>query len=725
MPRPPLTRSKVNMEDPGKVTGARPPRTPRKKTMLTLEPPAPPAGIDAAIQAGLSAFDGRITTAKDGSDVIELTFNLAIAARPAEFDPTLGPVRAAKVLILLADMVKSLPTQNRLDEEALRFQQFSTPPHLAYLAAWVANLDRRDVVLEPSAGTGNLAVFALNAGCTVFCNEISHRRATLLRAMPVARVFQENAEQLHNILDPKVAPSVILMNPPFSVAGTRMEGKKVRAAGCLHIDQALLRLAPGGRLVAIIGDRMHGDDGSGRGMADMEWWNEFRSMLYVRASIGIPGREYSKFGTHFGCRLIVADKVSPPTPDVGPLVANVETMDDAMTALCPIRLERDPTPLKPKPVMFGSLFGAIPAPEPKVAVAVPVSPPARLPAEIQWPEFLAGLEQRYLDRLRAVLENPSQKTWGDAHSICVNGAILPGGQRIGHTTLWQTVRKLDPTFPSSKPPGEPWPSIPSAELIRRAIGIPNPAPAPLPIGIVPERKIVAAALQVSAHETVANLTPLTDAIYEPYVAQRLFVTGAQPHPTPLVESAAMASVMPPEPRYAPCLPRELIDNGTLSIAQLEAVVYAGQAHSQFLAPQRVKDAQGNESDVEFRKGFLCSDSPGVGKGRAICAVILDSFARGQRKAVWMSKTPKLIKDAIRDWTDLGGIAEEIIPLAKIPIHEPIRATRGILFLSYGLLKASSKTTGKTRLDQVVEWVGKDSEIVMAFDECHCARNALP
>ena len=44
----------------------------------------------------------------------------------------------------------------------------------------------------------------------------------------------------------------------------------------------------------------------------------------------------------------------------------------------------------------------------------------------------------------------------------------------------------------------------------------------------------------------------------------------------------MASVLPPVADYQPRLPKALVSSGALSDAQLEAVVYAGQAHSQML-----------------------------------------------------------------------------------------------------------------------------------------------
>ena len=47
---------------------------------------------------------------------------------------------------------------------------------------------------------------------------------------------------------------------------------------------------------------------------------------------------------------------------------------------------------------------------------------------------------------------------------------------------------------------------------------------------------------------------LTEAIYEDYGLQSIRIPGALPHPTRLVQSAAMASVAPPKPSYRPRLP---------------------------------------------------------------------------------------------------------------------------------------------------------------------------
>jgi len=65
-------------------------------------------------------------------------------------------------------------------------------------------------------------------------------------------------------------------------------------------------------------------------------------------------------------------------------------------------------------------------------------------------------------RLQAVIDNPCQDTWEDAHCI-----ILNADGRM--TTLWNAVIAIDWDMPKRKPMDAPWSYIPSREIIIEAI----------------------------------------------------------------------------------------------------------------------------------------------------------------------------------------------------------------------------------------------------------------
>ncbi|MFX7849339.1 strawberry notch-like NTP hydrolase domain-containing protein, partial [Acinetobacter baumannii] len=64
-------------------------------------------------------------------------------------------------------------------------------------------------------------------------------------------------------------------------------------------------------------------------------------------------------------------------------------------------------------------------------------------------------------------------------------------------------------------------------------------------------------------------------IYVPWRLSRIEIAGAKAHPDQLVESVAMASVLPPAPSYRPLLQQRAVL--ALSDAQLETVIHAGEA----------------------------------------------------------------------------------------------------------------------------------------------------
>ena len=155
----------------------------------------------------------------------------------------------------------------------------------------------------------------------------------------------------------------------------------------------------------------------------------------------------------------------------------------------------------------------------------------------------------------------------------------------------------------------------------------------------------------------------------------------------------------------------------MSDAQLETVIYAGEAHAGMLAGRYIVDesldnlcaCRGRRRNaVQFRKGFFLGDGTGSGKGRQAAGIILDNWLRGRRKAVWISKSDKLIEDAQRDWSALGQEKLLIVPQSRYRQGTPIRLAEGILFTTYATLRSSEREGKASRLKQILDWLGKTS-----------------
>jgi len=101
------------------------------------------------------------------------------------------------------------------------------------------------------------------------------------------------------------------------------------------------------------------------------------------------------------------------------------------------------------------------------------------------------------------------------------------------------------------------------------------------------------------------------------------------------------------------LPPAIIRNGLLSALQLEGVLFACQRHQQIL-----HDGS--------RAGFFLADGAGVGKGRQIAAMVIDSLHRGNSaKHCWFSVSTDLYLESRRDLSALGCNARVINGLQSI------------------------------------------------------------
>lgn len=206
-----------------------------------------------------------------------------------------------EVLEDLENLTKNLPTQSWRGEDQLIYQQFSTPPPVAFVMAQLLKPEPGNIALEPSAGTGCLALWLNIAGCQTVVNEISERRRQLLEIQNHAPTAVD-AEFLDDLLPDEIKPDLILMNPPFSAGGGRITRTNSNF-GFKHVESALERLNPGGRLVALLGAESCLETDKGR-----NFWRKAAEQYEIRCFLKVPPKAFYKYGTTFPTVAVLVGK---------------------------------------------------------------------------------------------------------------------------------------------------------------------------------------------------------------------------------------------------------------------------------------------------------------------------------------------------------------------------------------------------------------------------------
>lgn len=646
-------------------------------------------------EAANKAYGGTMAEGKYDvkamTDAMELGVNQYIIDTVSKAQSDFNAPEAKKAVEsideITSDILSMIPTQTKRSEEQISLQQFSTPPNIAYLASWVANIDKSDTVLEPSAGIGGLASFAKADGAKVYVNELSESRLDMLKQLPFDGFFKENAEQIHNILPDSVSPSVVLMNPPFSSTGGRTKNSTKNAIP--HIEQALLRLQDGGRLVAIVGKGMADDTPTFR-----NWYNELRKTYDIRANVGINGENYRKYGTTFDVQMLVIDKTGPQKGKT--ITGNYDDLREIPQLLEEVRNDRN---RKDQQLGTGTDNktdnGAVVSetrPETDLAGTVSANDIGRS-NDKHVAEQSSGGQRPVRGNRESSDEKPGNVQKTDAGIERNGGGVLDSAVQ-DNTEKPKNVSVSEPESGLGRDV-----STERMGTDKRSSGGDN---AGNPVNKKPKNK--------KASES-------DDGVYASYTTAPLTVKGAKKHPAPLVESSAMSAVSSPELHYVPKLDKKIIESGSLSDAQLENISYAGQSHEQVLPDGK-------------RKGYFIGDGTGVGKGRQLAGIILDNFNQGRTKAVWVSAKKELFEDAIRDWSDLGGDPDKVFNYTNATTRKKLPSMNdGILFVTYDTLKGGSKDKGENKgtrhIDVIEKWLGDDFDGVIVFDESHKMANLKP
>jgi protein-L-isoaspartate O-methyltransferase len=603
------------------------------------------------------AFGSSAGHGRDAYDAAEAGLNLYLAR--IGLDIANVPATIDRLLALQA----RLPIQTRRDQTQVEYQQFSTPPAEALVVAKSAALRPGMSVLEPSAGTGNIAVLARLLGTNVDTNEIDPRRRELLTLLGFEPMAID-AERLDNLLPAEKTYDAIVMNPPFSATGGRVNGHRTEF-GARHIEQALLRLKPGGRLVAIVGRGMAADRPGFR-----DWWREIGTRYHVRANVGIDGQEYARFGTKFGNQIIVIDRNGQATDEAALISGGDLSVHEAFQLLEGLSRED----------VYGRVCQA---------------------NQQTGSKSDAGDLRRRTD--------PGRESTSGIDGASVGGRIRGCPVAAGSADHEPTMARL--ALPDTHESAASdcrdgvHPEIGADEVAFATggdadLGSLSFAPHARPIGDDIGQ------LETSLVPQAVDIEEGT--VFAAYRVQKAVVRGSLPHPANVVESTAMACVEPPDVTYRHHLPAEVIVEGRVSNLQIEDVIYAGQATSAILPDGS-------------RKGHWNGDGTGIGKGREIYAFMYNELAQGRTKHVHISVGHQLVADAERDRSAVG-LPLRIIHQARFKTAETITAESGVLFTTYTLL-SDDFDGDRQRFKQLTDWLGADFDGVIAFDEAHLMKNA--
>jgi len=209
-----------------------------------------------------------------------------------------------------------------------------------------------------------------------------------------------------------------------------------------------------------------------------------------------------------------------------------------------------------------------------------------------------------------------------------------------------------------------------------------------------------------------------DSIHEDWSPEIAGHPDLMAHPARLIQSATLSTVAPPMAQYRPRLPRRVIRSGLVSDAQFEFIVAAGQAHSRLLPV----DPE-NPGTPPQRVGIFNADGTGAGKTNELLGIALDNRLRGRERTILVLEKKRHLKGFIEAWAGFGQDPADVVRLWDHKADESLTMRKGILAITYSMLREMTLDAGHVRVAQIVAWAGPDFDGPMLFDEAQCMRNA--
>ena len=161
------------------------------------------------------------------------------------------------------------------------FGYFPTPASIVDQLIEKAEVQKGMLALEPSVGTGSIAIPLLKIGCVVDGVELQEKNAREAAQKITAAGYRAVIEVADFLsIPPELCYDRVIMNPPFA-----------RQADIHHVNHALKFLKPGGLLVSVMS--------SGVTFRSNRLTTEFRSMIDERGGeiMPLPEGSFKESGT--------------------------------------------------------------------------------------------------------------------------------------------------------------------------------------------------------------------------------------------------------------------------------------------------------------------------------------------------------------------------------------------------------------------------------------------